>query len=319
MRFGGANQAELWNAFAKRGIGESASTDTNRGRPADAGLRLAAGPRTRPSRSRHRHGAVPTDLRRPLRGARHAARRHRSGDGARRDAAKLVPGTYERARPRSGLRPAALHARRSTAGQTLTQTYALTPNVASKSQGASASGDGHEPRRPDRRHRVDHVGLDRLDRRRREQAVGDDLVRGRQAGRLDRRQRAARPDDPDADEGRFTALRRFTVSSCDGRTANCSLPTSWKPLYTSPSDAFPSRRAAAARAGPDAADLRRRRTRRRRRSASRPSTTSARAPRTTRASRNADPLNPTDCDTGSDQGTFLHAAELEVFSQNVTG
>ena len=33
----------------------------------------------------------------------------------------------------------------------------------------------------------------------------------------------------------------------------------------------------------------------------------------------ADPLNPTDCDTGSDQGTFLHAAELEVFSQNVTG
>ena len=48
------------------------------------------------------------------------------------------------------------------------------------------------------------------------------------------------PDDADADEGRFTALRRFTVSSCDGRTANCSLPTSWKPLYTSPSDAFPS-------------------------------------------------------------------------------
>ena len=33
----------------------------------------------------------------------------------------------------------------------------------------------------------------------------------------------------------------------------------------------------------------------------------------------ADPLNPTDCDTGSDQGTFLHAAELEVFAQNVTG
>ena len=28
MRFGGANQTELWDAFAKRGLGRSASTDT---------------------------------------------------------------------------------------------------------------------------------------------------------------------------------------------------------------------------------------------------------------------------------------------------
>ena len=28
MRFGGANQAEIWNAFAKRGMGASAATDT---------------------------------------------------------------------------------------------------------------------------------------------------------------------------------------------------------------------------------------------------------------------------------------------------
>ena len=31
----------------------------------------------------------------------------------------------------------------------------------------------------------------------------------------------------------------------------------------------------------------------------------------------ADPTNATDCDTGSDQGTFLHAAELEVFGANI--
>ncbi len=30
-----------------------------------------------------------------------------------------------------------------------------------------------------------------------------------------------------------------------------------------------------------------------------------------------DPLNATDCDTASDQGTFLHAAELEVFGANL--
>ena len=31
----------------------------------------------------------------------------------------------------------------------------------------------------------------------------------------------------------------------------------------------------------------------------------------------ADPLNATDCDSASDQGTFLHAAELEVFGANL--
>ena len=29
----------------------------------------------------------------------------------------------------------------------------------------------------------------------------------------------------------------------------------------------------------------------------------------------ADPLNATDCDSASDQGTVLHAAEFEVFGQ----
>ena len=29
----------------------------------------------------------------------------------------------------------------------------------------------------------------------------------------------------------------------------------------------------------------------------------------------ADPLNPTDCKTGSDRGTIVHAAELEVFGR----
>lgn len=33
----------------------------------------------------------------------------------------------------------------------------------------------------------------------------------------------------------------------------------------------------------------------------------------------ADPPNATDCDTASDQGTFLHAAEFEVFGQDGSG
>ena len=33
----------------------------------------------------------------------------------------------------------------------------------------------------------------------------------------------------------------------------------------------------------------------------------------------ADPLNATDCATASDQGTVLHAAELQVFGQDIAG
>jgi hypothetical protein len=126
------------------------------------------------------------------------------------------------------------------------------------------------------------------------------------------------PDDPDGDEGRFTALRRFKVESCDARTANCSLPTGWKPLFTSPADAFPG---VAPR--PLAPNLTLR-------TFDVPDTT-ATAVRFTaldnqctggpdyQGEQDNDPTNATDCDTASDQGTFLHAAEFEVFGQNITG
>ena len=122
------------------------------------------------------------------------------------------------------------------------QTYALAPNVASKREGASASGDGTslDDLIDDTESTTwDWTGSTGV-------AVSKPSVTISFAGAkpvasigvsalLD-------PNDPDADEGRFTALRRFKVSSCDGRTANCSLPTSWKPLYTSPADAFPRSR-----------------------------------------------------------------------------
>jgi extracellular elastinolytic metalloproteinase len=126
------------------------------------------------------------------------------------------------------------------------------------------------------------------------------------------------PDDPDGDESRFTALRRFKVESCDGRTANCSLPTGWKPLYTSPADAFPS---VAPR--PLAPDLTLR-------MFDVPDTVATQLRFTAldnqctdgpdfQGEQDADPANATDCDTASNKGTILHAAELEVFGQNLSG
>jgi extracellular elastinolytic metalloproteinase len=126
------------------------------------------------------------------------------------------------------------------------------------------------------------------------------------------------PSDPDGDESRFTALRRFKVETCDGRTANCSLPTSWQALYTSPADAFP---AIAPR--PLAPDLTLR-------TFDVPNTVATQIRFTAldnqctggpdfQGEQDSDPLNATDCDTASDKGTFLHAAEFEVFGQDISG
>jgi hypothetical protein len=126
------------------------------------------------------------------------------------------------------------------------------------------------------------------------------------------------PDDPDADETRFTALRQFKVETCDGRSANCSLPTSWKQLYTSPADAFP---AVAPRPLAPALQLR---------TFDVPDTTATQIRFTAlqnqctggpdyQGEQDGDPTNATDCDTASDSGTNLHAAEFEVYDTNVTG
>ena len=125
MRFGGANQTELW-ARVRPARHRRAARSTQRRRqrpPADPGLRVAA----RHRRDGDVHGdaadgptpnaAGPVErdgLRRRLRGARLAGRRHRSGDRPARanldDVATFAPGTYEFVADGARLRPRALHA-----------------------------------------------------------------------------------------------------------------------------------------------------------------------------------------------------------------
>ena len=222
MRFGGANQAELWNAFAKRGMGESALDGHDRGRPADAGFDSPLaderdGDVRRPGR---RRGATVYIGRYEARATPVADTDPATALGA---TVKLVPGTYDvlvRA-PGYGLRR-------------FTLTVDGRPGAdadlhADAERGVQEPGRvgrrrGHEPRRPDRRHRVDDVGRHRRDRRQRRASpsvtisfAGAKPVRSIAVSAL------LDPDDPDADEGRFTALRRFKVETCDGRrrTARC--------------------------------------------------------------------------------------------------
>jgi extracellular elastinolytic metalloproteinase len=312
MRFGGANQAELWNAFAQRGMGESASTDTtedDQPKPAfdsplanEAAVTFATNAPATVYIGRYEARVTPVADTDP------------ATDLA--PTVKLVAGTYD-VYVRSagyGLRRFKLTVK---AGQTLTQTYNLTPNVASKSSGASAAGAG-----TNLDDLIDDTESTTWDFTGTPVNVTQPSVTISFAGAKPVRaisvSAALDPDDPDGDEGRFSALRHFKVESCDGRTANCSLPTSWKPLFTSPADAFPG--VAPRPLAPNLAL----------RTFDVPNVT-ATAVRFTaldnqctggpdyQGEQDADPTNATDCDTASDQGTVLHAAEFEVFGQDIAG
>jgi hypothetical protein len=117
--------------------------------------------------------------------------------------------------------------------------------------------------------------------------------------------------DPDPDSGsRFTALRRFALEACVSDCASSGAV--WKRFYVSPADAFP-----ALRPRPVAPDLTLR-------SFAVPATRAA-AIRLVAlenqctgyegyaGEQDNDPTNATDCATGSDRGTIVHAAELQVY------
>jgi extracellular elastinolytic metalloproteinase len=298
MRFGGANQAELWAAFAKRGMGASAVTDTTEDNQPTPGFDSPLA-----------NNATVTFATNALNATFYIGQFEARATPIA-TTAKFVPGTYDvlvRA-PGYGLQRFKLTV---GAGQTVTKTFTLKPNVASKSAGASAAGAG--------------TNLDDLidDTESTTWDFSGTPVNATQpsvtisfAGAKPVRTIAVSalldPDDPDADEARFSAVRSFKVETCDGRTANCTLPTSWKALYTSPADAFPS-----IVPRPLAPDLTLR-------TFDVPDTTATQIRFTATDNQctggpayqgelDNDPLNATDCDTASDQGTVLHAAEFEVF------
>ena len=312
MRFNGANQAALWNVFAQRGFGQSASTDTTED---DQPTPAFDSPLATEATATFKTNAPAT-----IYIGRYQARVTPVADTVPSTAlgptAKLVAGTYD-----VYVRSAGYGLRRFkltvAAGQTVTPTYTLTPNVASKSSGASASGAGTNLDQL-----IDDSESTTWDYSGAPVNTAQPSVTISFAGAKPVRAISVSalldPDDPDGDEGRFTALRHFKVESCDARTANCSLPTGWKPLFTSPADAFPG--VAPRPLAPNLAL----------RTFDVPDTT-ATAVRFTaldnqctggpdyQGEQDNDPTNDTDCDTASDQGTVLHAAEFEVFGQNITG
>ncbi|GLY00450.1 M36 family metallopeptidase [Actinoplanes sp. NBRC 101535] len=247
VRFGGKNQDILWNAFAKRGLGETAASN-------GAGDANPAPGFTSPHAREATVTLRPVDeTGKPVTGAKlfvgdYQARAVPVADTdpatTLADRVSLVPGKYTFLVQAPGYGHARVAATAVKAGKTTTLTVRLPRNLASATSGATATGDG--------------INLARLidDDEATNWASLGSAVAGKQvtvdlAGEAQRVRRvqvsallrpAITTGDPDVGtQNRFSALRQFKVLACTATaTVTCGDAASFRTVYTSGRDAFPS-------------------------------------------------------------------------------
>ncbi len=252
MRFGGKDLDVMWAAFARRGMGQGASTPD-----ADSGD-------TSPSFAspRSRNGTVTFRANRPgkLYVGHYEARATPVADttakGKLTNTARFVPGRYEMlyVSPAGGFKRFHMTVRPGTQ----TVTVASPKNLAAKRNGARLLGSTEGSLNPaallDGTERTAWGGVTAANVDESHPYVAVDLAGGVHTVRrvqVSAMLNPAPPDpneiplaaDPDPDSGsRFTALRRFALEAC---VSDCgSAHAVWKRFYVSPADAFrPSGRA----------------------------------------------------------------------------
>jgi extracellular elastinolytic metalloproteinase len=251
LRFGGANQAELWREFARGGIGEAASAaDGEDPQPVpsfESPAESNEGTITFDVRAVEDGAAVPAEIYVGRYEARVTPIADTDVATALGATAAFVPGTYELIARADGY-GAFRFSLDIAANETRTVQVNLPRNHASTSNGASAGGDGvgHD-------NLIDDTEATNWSVRARTPNVAGAAVTINLAGsapidvkrvQVSAMLRPPDPDDPDdpGSQNRFTALRRFEVLACTAAVANagCTLPTGFTQIYTSPADAFPA-------------------------------------------------------------------------------
>lgn len=317
LRFGGENAEVMWRAFARRGMGRDASSpdaDSDEptpsfASPAESNVRVTfAGPANGKVFVGDYEARVT-----PIADTDSATELPAAVD--------FVPGRYQLlfVSPGGGFerRQVDLSARRSAA----TVTFADQRNLAGAANGATVIGATEGSRNPgsliDGTEQTNWGGVTGTQVDESNPSVAVDLAGGTHVVRRVQVSAMLTPaveSDPDSGS-RFTALRKFALEAC---TADCgSAEARWTRFYTSPDDAFP---AVAPR--PVAPDLAMR-------SFDVPPTTAAAVRLVTLENQctgyegfagelDADPVTTTDCKTGSDRGTIVHAAELQVYGGSAT-
>ena len=265
MRFGGANQAELWDVFAARGLGKSASTtgpsDVQAVPGWDSPLRTDEADITFAAPA----GAADVQLYVGDFEARATPVADTDADTKTSDRVQFLPGTYEFIARADGF-GAQRFTETFTAGQTRTVSVPLRRNLASVHNGATAAGDGVNLKALiDDTELTNWASLVSADTASEGKGEGAQ-VEGRQvtvdlAGdapvqvsevqvsaalrgpMLDADGEPA-PGEPDAGaQNRFSALRSFDVLTCNAASgADCTASASFTKVFASTDDAFPGER-----------------------------------------------------------------------------
>jgi extracellular elastinolytic metalloproteinase len=252
MRYGGANQKEIWDAFAKRGFGAAAAVhattvnDTNPvpdfGSPVAANTAVTFDIRAKTADSPAVVGAVYVGHYEkqvtPIADTNPAT--VNAGIDVNRDAvASFAPGEYEFLVVAKGYGAYRFSAKLQGAARTLSVEMPI--NWASSTQGATATGDGTTPLAA-----IDETELTNWSADGRAADGTLSGILGKQitidlAGTDARDIRHVEVSAMIAPgESRFAALRRFELWACNAALgANCSTDAGYTKVYTSAADAFP--------------------------------------------------------------------------------
>jgi extracellular elastinolytic metalloproteinase len=321
VRFGGANQKELWDAFARRGLGQTALSEGHLDQDPDPSF---ISPHTRSGTVQFR----PFDLSGPIAGAKLFIGHYEGRvvpvadtDPATPipDTVDMIPGEYDIIvqAPGHGAKRGEIEVQ---SGRTTRPLLFLPRNLASAANGATASGDGINTG-----NLIDDTEASNW------ASLGSPVAGKKVTVRLD----PSRPwhwisranvsaqlrpqiaNDPGGDTGtqnRFSALRKFELWTCViDSTNDCAEDTDFRRAYTSPSDAFP-----AVKPRPRAPELKLDTFRFAPTRASvvqlRVATNQCTGAPDYAGDQDDDPNNVTDCTTGSPQANIVRAAELQLFN-----
>jgi extracellular elastinolytic metalloproteinase len=246
IRFGGADLDILWNAFARRGLGEGAvSNGAGDPNPTPSFASPFANEATVTFAPVDEAPAPVADAQ--LFVGRYQARAVPVADTSAATplpaTVALTPGTYEFVARAPGRGLQRIGPVTVGAGQSLALGETMPTNLASAAGGATATGDGVNVARlidDDEATNWASLGAPVAGR-----GVVVDLAGDRQ--QVSRVQVSAMlrppiPGDADPDpQSRFSALRQFRVLACDATVSgDCADAADFAPVFTSPADAFPS-------------------------------------------------------------------------------
>jgi extracellular elastinolytic metalloproteinase len=242
VRFGGANQDILWNAFAQSGMGQDASSGPSDADPVPSFASPYAQNATVTLRTVGDSASAPIRLYVGDYEARAMPVADTDPDTDLPDTFQIIGGqtySFMAGGPGFGFRKFSWYV---LPGRTQSLPLNLPRNVASSASGATLSGDGvNVDKLGDDTEATNWASLDGVAGKRVTVDLAGDSPQWVSRVNVSALLRPQIASDVDGQvQNRFSALRAFTVSACNAAVSDCSVASNFRRVYTSPSDAFPA-------------------------------------------------------------------------------